>query len=169
MIAQELEARPSSSTESQLYGIWNGDDFVFQESNYETMTIAKLVYRYGLDPVYLHSYVKSILDDFEKIYQLQDDGHGFVNVTDMLSAMSDQFPSMLGISINDHLQSLGYSSRVINELVQATLVVNYGQEIDVQSFVGCVSVAGAGSSLWSVKGGNNRVHYHFSILLAVNG
>ncbi|XP_011301154.1 prenylcysteine oxidase [Fopius arisanus] len=150
-----LEPRPNSG--SELYGIWNGDEFIFQESNYEIITLVKLIYRYGTDPVYLHRYLDSILDDFDKIYKLHDDGHGFLNVTDFLAAMNPRFPEMLQVSIRDHLTNLGYSNRLIDELVQSTLVVNYGQETDVHSFVGCVSVTGAGSSLWSIKGGNKRV------------
>ncbi|XP_015109352.1 prenylcysteine oxidase [Diachasma alloeum] len=150
-----LQPRPSSTNE--LYGIWNGDEFIFQESNYEMITLAKLIYRYGMDPVYLYRFVNSVLDDFDKIYELQDNGRGFRNVTDLLAAMNPRFPSMLQVSMKDHLKNLGYSARLIDELVQATLVVNYGQETDVQSFVGCVSVAGVGSSLWSVKGGNKGV------------
>ncbi|XP_063978016.1 prenylcysteine oxidase 1-like [Diachasmimorpha longicaudata] len=150
-----LQRRPSSTAD--LYGVWNGDEFIFQESNYEVMTLAKLIYRYGMDPVHLYRYVNSVLDDFDKIYELQNDRRGFVNVTELLAAMNPNFPKMLQISMKDQLKNLGYSDRFIDELVKATLVVNYGQETDVQSFVGCVSVAGAGSALWSVKGGNRKV------------
>lgn len=101
--------------------------------------------------------MNSVLEDFGKIYQLQDQGIAFTNVTAMLSAMNVEFPKMLGKSIREHLTDMGFSSRLIDELVEATLVVNYGQNTNVQSFVGWVSVAGAGAKCWSVKGGNKDV------------
>ena len=99
----------------------------------------------------------SVLDDFDRIYELHDNGVAFTNVTSLLSAMNVEFPKLLKISIKDHLAELGYSSRIIDELVETTLVGNYGQDTQVQSFVGLVSVAGAGAELWSVKGGNKNV------------
>ena len=77
--------------------------------------------------------------------------------------MNQDFPGLLNISIKDHLQNMDFSTILIDELVEATLVVNYGQETNVHSFLGCVSLAGAGSDLWSVKGGNKEVKtFHFS-------
>lgn len=140
------------------FGIWNGDEYVFEEGDWEATTIFKLVYRYGLDPIHLHRYIDNILNDFEKIYDLQDKGIGFENVTALLRAMNEEFPSLLQTSIKDHLTKLGYGNKIINELVEATLVVNYGQDTDVQAFVSSVSVAGAGFDLWGVKGGNKQVN-----------
>lgn len=104
-------------------------------------------------------YINSILTDFEKIYSLQESGTTFENVNDLLSAMNSDFPELLQKSIKSHLLDSGYSARIIDELVQATVVVNYGQEVfDIHSFVGMVSLAGATSGLWSIKGGNYQVN-----------
>lgn len=138
------------------FGIWNGKEFVFEESSWDSVTLFKLLYRYGLDPFYLHRYVGAILDDFERIYELQDKNIGYENVTALIGAMNKELIKLLEISIKDQLTNLGYGNRLIDELVEATLVVNYGQDTNVQSFVACVSVAGAGFDLWSVKGGNKE-------------
>lgn len=82
---------------------------------------------------------------------------GFENVTSLLAAMNSEFPDYLIESIKNNLLNKGISEKLIDELVQATLVVNYGQETNVHSFVGYVSLAGAGANLWSVKGGNKLV------------
>lgn len=99
------------------------------------------------------------MKDFTSIYDLQDAGKSFRNVTSLLAAMNPEFPKLLQISMKDHLLNMGYSEKLINELVKAPLVVNYGQDIDVHSFVGCVALAGASSNLWSVKGGNKKVSF----------
>lgn len=101
-----------------------------------------------------------MLEDFVKIYDLQDAGHSFANATALLSAINKDFPRLLRTSLREYLLHLGFSEILIDELVQATTVVNYGQEVDIQSFVGFISVAGAIGDLWSVKGGNKEVMYY---------
>uniref|UniRef100_A0ABD2WI66 Prenylcysteine lyase domain-containing protein n=1 Tax=Trichogramma kaykai TaxID=54128 RepID=A0ABD2WI66_9HYME len=109
------------------FGIWNGKELVFEES------------------------------DFERIYDFQNKGIGFDNVTALVQAMNPDFINLLQTPMEKHLTNLGYSSKLIKELVEATLVVNYGQDIDVHSFVASVSIAGAGFDLWSVKGAVKKV------------
>ncbi|XP_070152915.1 prenylcysteine oxidase 1 isoform X2 [Polyergus mexicanus] len=144
----------------QKYGIWNGDEFVYKENSWYIVSMAKLFYRYGFQLYRLKRHVDDILEDFGKIYNLQDDGKSFVNVTALLSAMNKDFPKSLQLSIKDYLSHMGFTERLINEVVQATIVTNYGQDVNIQSFVGLISIAGAGFDLWSVKGGNKGVPEH---------
>lgn len=101
-------------------------------------------------------HVNNMIEDFVKIYDLQDAGQSFDNVTMLLSAMNKEFPKLLQMSTTEYLSQINLSKKLINELVQAAIVVNYGQEVDIQSFVGCIGVA-ASDGLWSVKGGNKKV------------
>ncbi|XP_066597597.1 prenylcysteine oxidase 1-like [Prorops nasuta] len=140
--------------------IWDGNQFLFEDSSWEVLTLAKLLYRYGFQPFRLYRYVNSILADFEKIYDLQDKGIPFLNTTSLLSAMNKDFIRLMQLPIKDHLLSLDYGEKLINELVQAIMVVNYGQETNIHSFVGAVAIAGADTGLWSVKGGNKKVTEH---------
>jgi len=74
--------------------------------------------------------------------------------------MNEEFPRLLQVSLKDYLLQKGFTERLIDEVVEATTVVNYGQDVDIQSFVGLISLAGAGVDMWSVKGGNKRVPEH---------
>lgn len=109
--------------------------------------------------LFFNRYVNDILDDFEKIYDLQDAGASFTNVTALLSALNKDFPKLLQTSVKDYLLHMGFTEQLIDELVQATIVVNYGQEINIQSFVSFVSLAAASDGLWSIKNGNKEVIY----------
>ncbi|XP_012271016.1 prenylcysteine oxidase [Orussus abietinus] len=153
-----MERRPFM--ENQRFGIWNGDAFVFEESNSEIISLLKLFYRYGFDPLRLQRHVNSVLENFENIYELQDHGKAFENVTGLMFAINKDFPEMLQVSTKQYLLNLGFSSKLIDELVETTIVVNYGQNTDIHGFVGCVSVAGAGANLWAVKGGNKEIPEH---------
>ncbi|XP_014219399.1 prenylcysteine oxidase-like [Copidosoma floridanum] len=149
-----LEHTPPSF---ERFGIWNGDELVFEESSWESITLVKLLYKYGMQPIHLYRYVDKILDDFQRIYEHQDKGVGFENVTALIMSMNKEFAQLLETPMHDHLTSLGYGEELINQLVKATIVVNYGQDVNIHAFVGCVSVAGAGFDLWSIKGGNKKV------------
>lgn len=152
-----MEYRPARE---QRFGIWDGTEVVFQESDSKIFTLIKLMYRYGIQPFRLNSYIGSILADFNKIYHLQNEGRSFVNVTSMLMAMNEKFPKLLRVSVKDHLLNLGYAEKLIDELVEAPLLVDYGQTTSVQSFVGCVTLAATIGNLWAVKGGNKKVPEH---------
>ncbi|XP_053984035.1 prenylcysteine oxidase 1-like isoform X2 [Hylaeus anthracinus] len=152
-----LEHVPSNN---QRAGIWNGEEFVFEESNWEIVSLAKLFYKYGIQPFSLNRYINSIVNSFAKIYNLQDAGKSFENITSFLTVMNAEFPKLLQISIKQYLLNLGYAEKLIDEIVKATSVVNYGQDTNIHSFVGSVSLAGAGFNLWSVKGGNKKVPEH---------
>ena len=48
------------------FGLYNGHKFVFTESEWKVITLARLVWRYGYHTVKLHNYIGSMLDKFEK-------------------------------------------------------------------------------------------------------
>lgn len=101
-----------------------------------------------------------MIEDFVKIYDLQDAGQSFANVTALLSAMNKDFPKLLEMSMKEYLLHKGCTEKMINELVEVAIVVNYGQEVDIQSFVGSIAVAGTDGELWSIKDGNKGVIYY---------
>jgi prenylcysteine oxidase/farnesylcysteine lyase len=58
-----LKKRKSSDSK---FGLYNGYEFVFTESNWKVITLARLVWRYGYHAVKLHNYIGDMLDKFEK-------------------------------------------------------------------------------------------------------
>lgn len=53
-----LEKRPSSPDEDDLFGIWNGNEFVFIQSSWSSVTLLKLWYRYGFQVYKLDRYLR---------------------------------------------------------------------------------------------------------------
>ncbi|KAJ9598876.1 hypothetical protein L9F63_026586, partial [Diploptera punctata] len=136
------------------FGLYDGKDFILTESKWELITLIKLAWRYGFGPLKLQNYIDDLLNKFERIYLLQDNGKTFLSVTDLLNAMSPDFVQELHVTAKDGFIGNGFSERIIDELITATLTANYGQSTIVHEFVGSVSVAGAGGGLWSIHGGN---------------
>jgi len=58
-----LKKRKSSDSK---FGLYNGREFVFTESNWKVITLAKLGWRYGYNAVKLHNSIGDMLDKFEK-------------------------------------------------------------------------------------------------------
>ncbi|KAJ4439648.1 hypothetical protein ANN_07776, partial [Periplaneta americana] len=139
------------------FGLYDGRDFLFTESNWEIINLAKLIWRYGYGPLELDNYINNMLNKFELIYTLQANHKSFATVLELLTAMNPQFVNAMNTSAYSGFQEKGFSQRIIDELITATLTANYGQSTTVHEFVGSVSVAGAGGGLWAVHGGNKRI------------
>jgi prenylcysteine oxidase/farnesylcysteine lyase len=53
-----------------------------------------------------------------------------------MNAMNPQFVDHMHISARDGFKENGFSEKIIDELVSASLTVNYGQSTSVHKFVG---------------------------------
>lgn len=71
-----------------------------------------------------------------RIYKLQSSGKSFDTMQDLLSAMDPSFVDYLNISVKDGFMKNGFPEALVAEIVQASLRVNYGQNINVHEFVG---------------------------------
>uniref|UniRef100_A0A2S2QCA5 Prenylcysteine oxidase n=1 Tax=Sipha flava TaxID=143950 RepID=A0A2S2QCA5_9HEMI len=143
---------------NQLLGIHNGINFDFVENSSEMINVIKMLWQYGYKVKHLQNFVDNMLEKFEKIYQLQSNGKSFDTVNDLLSAMDPSFVHYLNVSVKEaFLKTESLPETLIQDIVQASLRVNYGQNTGVHEFVGSVSMAGMDGSLWAVKGGNKRV------------
>ncbi|KAG4080356.1 hypothetical protein HA402_010848 [Bradysia odoriphaga] len=155
---RELGLERRSPPPDARLGLYNGNAFYFVESDYSFMNIIKMLWRYGFDTIRMQNFVEKMLDKFDRIYDLQKEGHTFENVHDLLAAMDPTFPNYLNVTVHDaFVNDEGLSESIVNELVQASLRCNYGQTINVHEFVGSVSMAGMSGKLWNVDGGNRRV------------
>lgn len=70
------------------------------------------------------------------IYDTQASGQAFTSVEGLLSSMSPSYLDLLHVSIGKQLEDKGFSQILIKELIQAAMRTNYGQNIDIHSFVG---------------------------------
>lgn len=105
-------------------------------------------------------YVRAVLKKFVNIYDLQRNHQSFATVQEMLKAMGGQeFIDLTQTKAEDFLiGKLGWSEKLVKELVVAALRMNYGQNGNVDAFTTLVALAGMEeNSLWSVVGGNKLI------------
>ncbi|NXQ79967.1 PCYOX oxidase, partial [Nyctibius grandis] len=147
-----------ASAPDSLSGVYNGEEMVFEESSWYIVNLLKLLWHYGLNPLRMYMWVEDILDKFMRIYRYQTHDYAFSSNERLLHALGgDDFTRMLNQTIDEAMQKAGFSHKFINEVVCPAMRVNYGQGVNVNGFVGAVSLAGVDSGLWSVKGGNKLV------------
>ncbi|KAE8618727.1 hypothetical protein XENTR_v10009475 [Xenopus tropicalis] len=154
---KELGLSPRSPSDN-LVGIYNGEQFVFQESEWFLINIIKMLWQYGLNFLRMHMWVEDMLDKFMRIYRYQTYDYSFSSTESLLHAMGGRdFTAYLNTTISETLEKAGFSHRFIEEIVTPAMRVNYLQGGKINSFVGSVSLAGTDSGLWSVEGGNSLV------------
>ncbi|XP_038016283.1 prenylcysteine oxidase 1 isoform X2 [Motacilla alba alba] len=147
-----------ASPQGSLAGVYNGEEFVFEESSWSFINLLKLLWHYGLNPLRMSMWVEDILDKFMRIYRYQMHDYAFSSNERLLHALGgDDFTRLLNQSIDEAMQRAGFSQKFINQVVCPAMRVNYGQGVTINGFVGAVSLAGVQSGLWSVKGGNKLV------------
>ncbi|XP_064256507.1 prenylcysteine oxidase 1 [Passer domesticus] len=147
-----------ASPQGSLAGVYNGEEFVFEESSWSFINLLRLLWHYGLNPLRMSMWVEDILDKFMRIYRYQMHDYAFSSNERLLHALGgDDFARLLNQSIDQAMQEAGFSQKFINQVVCPAMRVNYGQGVTVNGFVGAVSLAGVQSGLWSVKGGNKLV------------
>lgn len=138
--------------------IFDGNELTFEESDWYIVNVIRMLWRYGLNYIRMHMWVEGVLDKFMRIYQYQQFGYSFSSVEKLLHAMGgDDFLSLVNHTLEEAMLAEGFSQIFLNDIVTPITRVNYGQTVRLHGFVGAVALAGAGSDLWAVDGGNKRV------------
>ncbi|KRX25827.1 Prenylcysteine oxidase, partial [Trichinella nelsoni] len=139
------------------FGIFNGSQLIFTGSNSNLVTLSRLLLRYKLDSIRLHFLLGQCLERFLKIYAMQKSNYCYTTVRKLVFALDADLAENLNCSLRFALTKCGIENAIIDELVQAAMLCNYGQSVDIHSFVGLVSLAGMQQNLWSVTEGNCTV------------
>ncbi|NWH69321.1 PCYOX oxidase, partial [Piaya cayana] len=148
----------TAPVQSNLMGVYNGEEFVFEQSSWYLINLLKLLWHYGLNPLRMYTWVEDLLDKFMRVYRFQAHDYAFSSNERLFHALGgDDYVQLLNQTIDEAMQRAGFSHKFINEMVCPAIRVDYGQGLKINAFVGAVSLAGVDSGLWSVKEGNQLV------------
>ena len=164
-LTKELELEHRTPGPDSRLTLISDKGVIFQQWSY--FQPLQFLYRYGLfGMLKLQYYISNMLEHFAKIYTYLDQGLYVESVEKMLEVMSPSsrknrsndhmMVDLTEISLADELKRQNMPQILIDELVQAAVRVNYGQNtFSTHAFVGSVALAGAVKGLWSIKGGNS--------------
>ncbi|CAO3587125.1 unnamed protein product [Absidia cylindrospora] len=145
-------------TEETKLGIWNGESFLFEETGNQYWDAAKMLWRYGMAPLRFPNHLRSILDKFLTVYDIDDRHKAFTALPEILDQLN--LKALVNQSGSDHLNDM-FGSIFVHELVQSASRGNYGQDVDyLHAFAALVSMS-AGSGAWSLQDGNYRIFEEF--------
>ncbi|XP_064031743.1 prenylcysteine oxidase 1-like [Pogoniulus pusillus] len=141
-----------------LLGIYDGKELVFEQSSWYLINLLKLLWHYGFNGLRRYLWVEDIVDRFMRIYRYQAHDYAFSSNERLLHALGgDDFTLLLNQSIDEAMQRAGFSQKYIDQMASPIMRINYGQGVNINGFVGVISLAWMDSGLWSVKGGNKLV------------
>lgn len=149
----EAERRSSNSL-----GLWNGKKFAVRTAKGRYKTIALFLMRYGNSIFRARWSTRHLLNQYNLLYPKAGVGaswHGYRSVESLLNRTE-----LYNLSQKFFEQVVGnmLSQRYIDEMITAIIRVNYGQNVeDMNALAGFVALAGSGSGLWSISGGNQRI------------
>ncbi|XP_019720949.1 prenylcysteine oxidase 1 [Hippocampus comes] len=138
--------------------VFNGSELTFEESDWFIVNFLRMLWRYGLNYLFMQMWVESVMDKFMRIYQYQQYGYSFTSVERLLHAMGgDDFLSLMNHSLEETMRAEGFTQVFLNDVVSPFTRQTYGQSVRINGLAGALSLAWADSGLWAVDGGNKRV------------
>ncbi|KAI9484518.1 Prenylcysteine lyase-domain-containing protein [Zychaea mexicana] len=142
-------------------GIWDGEQFLFEESGNDYWDSIKILWRYGYSPVKFKNHLKAIIERFsEGVYHDDDSIPAFRDVGEALALFG--IDALVNETAADYLEKRhGISEKFVREIIQTASRANYGQDVEaLHAFGALVSMAASGS--WATKGGNFQIFEEFA-------
>lgn len=150
-----LSEKPKPKPNRTKFSLWNGTHVIMSTSQTSYITIARLLVRYGMSPIWSRRLTKRLLKLFHNIYPqniTNYDCPGYPTVQSLL-ARTGLF-NLTQTKFSDEIANQ-LSTQFSKEIVSAITRVNYGQNVaEMNGLAGNIALAGSGSELWGVKGGN---------------
>ncbi|KAI8140013.1 Prenylcysteine lyase-domain-containing protein [Fennellomyces sp. T-0311] len=157
----ELKRMVDDRKEMRGLGIWDGKQFLFEESGNEYWDTIKALWRYGYSPVRFRKHLSAIINRFGRgVYHDDDSVPVFHDIGEALTQFG--LEGLLNETAADYLEKrLGLSEKFIREIIQTASRANYGQDVgSLHAFGALVSMAATGA--WSAKGGNLQIFEQFA-------
>ncbi|KAL8752858.1 MAG: hypothetical protein Q9184_005601 [Pyrenodesmia sp. 2 TL-2023] len=142
------------SDRPEVLGVWDGEGFVFTQSDGSNSywNIAKLLWKYGMSPIYTQNLMKKTVGSFLKMYEAPY--FPFTSLSNTAYDL-DLLPAT-AVTGQQYLESNGISEHFGHDIIQASTRVNYAQNLDqihgLETMV-CMATDGA----MSIEGGNWQI------------
>ncbi|XP_077593377.1 prenylcysteine oxidase 1 [Stigmatopora nigra] len=138
--------------------IFDGGELTFEESDWYIVNFLRMLWRYGLNYLFMQMWVESVMDKFMRIYQYQQYGYSFTSVEKLLHAMGgDDFLSLMNRTLEETMRAEGFPQIFLNHVAAPLTRLTYGQSVRINGLAGALSLTGADSGHWAVDGGNKRI------------
>eukprot|EP00475_Leptophrys_vorax_P024417 TRINITY_DN336_c0_g1_i2.p1 TRINITY_DN336_c0_g1~~TRINITY_DN336_c0_g1_i2.p1 ORF type:complete len:493 (+),score=128.42 TRINITY_DN336_c0_g1_i2:38-1516(+) len=149
-------------------GIFDGDSLVFQTSPHKVVSIARVLWRYGLSFSHIDKVLNKVVRKFASYYQLQDNSNAFGSAeafwtaSDLFNFTQVQFDEFLQSELNARALPFGLEDtrlvRFVQEMATGVTKVNYNQNTSqMNGLAGMIAMAGTLFQALNAKEGNDKV------------
>ncbi|KAF9277866.1 hypothetical protein BGZ68_008955 [Mortierella alpina] len=137
--------------DNELVAIWDGKQFVFEESQWKYWSILKGLRRWKLAPIKLHKLLKRTVGDLLEWYKSPE---AFTSIADFARRFS--LDKAAAVRSSDFLRDAGISDLYSREVVEVATRVNYGSNLDEIHALGALVTMAADDAL-QIQGGNFQI------------
>ncbi|BDA40407.1 Prenylcysteine oxidase [Coccomyxa sp. Obi] len=137
--------------------IFDGKQFVFNESSWTVVTLFRMLQRYGLSYFYMRQGPQIMLQRFLKLYALQAEGKAFGTPEELLQAVDLYNLTQRNFrdEIQDRIGTSAAADLFAKEFVAGINRIQYNQGNDINALAGMVSLLPTiDGRLFRIKGGN---------------
>lgn len=154
---QRVDSAKGNDISDPLFALYDGSSFVYNQSSWSAINMARMLLRYGTAPLRFQGKPKAMFDLFKSIYDMQANGTCFDTPEELLKRT--QLYNFTQQSTHQYLERvLGtdkHSRRFASEFIAAINRVNYNQGNTLNALAGMVSMLPAvDSRVFKIKGGN---------------
>ncbi|GES94549.1 prenylcysteine lyase [Rhizophagus clarus] len=144
--------------ENSRTGIWDGEDFVFEQSSNPYWDMIRILWKYGLAPKKVQTLVKEVVGKFLKEYKFEEPFTSIDSEAERLQLVKEiKFTAQYYLSDLEKINPL-----YLQHFVEPLTRVNYAQNLGELHALGTfISLVPQGSKSSSIKGGNFQLFEKF--------
>jgi len=141
---------------------WNKNEkqFTMNSGDSGLKTLFYMIWEFQFSIIKMFMLIKEFIGNFLNIYEIQNDGKSYSSVRELLKGITPDekfYNSTQKTACEMLINNKGISEELTNVLVNGALLVNYGQDCNLNGFAGAVGISGFESGTWAVNGGNYQL------------
>ncbi|KAF9936969.1 hypothetical protein BGZ67_001836 [Mortierella alpina] len=141
----------TKSLDNELVAIWDGKQFVFEESQWKFWSILKGLRRWTISPIKLQRLLKKTVRDLLECYKSPE---AFDSIADFARRFNLQ--KTAAVRSSDFLRDAGIGDLYSHEVVEVATRVNYGSNLDEIHALGALVTMAADDAL-QIHDGNFQI------------
>ncbi|KAI7907608.1 Prenylcysteine lyase-domain-containing protein [Cokeromyces recurvatus] len=138
-------------------GVWDGEQFVFEETGSYYWDSLKALWRYGLSPIKFQRKQQEIVKRFLNIYNETQQQDEIMEIVKDLG-----LKELVNMTAESYLKDLGINDRFSYEILQTATRGNYCQDLNALHALAVMVSMEASHGTWAVEDGNYRIFEEFA-------
>jgi len=146
----DLDRQAVGHDDAGRIGVWDGDRFVVTTATSKSVTLFRLLSRYGLSPRRVRNRTRAVADRFDDIYEHTETA--FATPTALLGSVG--LAGLRSQSGHEYLTDNSVDPQFVDELIAGTTRTIYGQNPALNAFACLTALTGMGGDTYTLDASN---------------